>query len=55
MAKATGLSQGQLNELEHDHYSPSIDTLEKIMQAIGWEVVVQFRPQKREKKRDCNN
>ena len=46
MAKATGLSSGQLSELEAGKYSPSVDTLEKIFDAIGWEVAVTFRPRR---------
>jgi len=46
MAKATGLSSGQLSELEAGKYSPSVDTLEKIFAAINWEVAVTFRPRR---------
>ncbi len=63
MAKATGLSPGHIAELERGKFSPSLDTLERILAAIGWEVVVIFRPQKgvifrplkKEKKHDCND
>ncbi len=44
--KATGISTGQLREIEAGVSSPSIDTLEKIFDCIGWDVAVTFRPRK---------
>jgi len=46
LARETGLSSGQLSLIERGLTSPSIETLERIMAAIGWEVEVIFRPAK---------
>jgi transcriptional regulator with XRE-family HTH domain len=43
MAQATGLSQGQLYEYEAGTRSPSIESLQRIFDAINWEVLVTFR------------
>jgi transcriptional regulator with XRE-family HTH domain len=48
--QATGISAGQLSLIERGVNSPTISTLERIMDAIGWEVRVEFRPVRRKKK-----
>ncbi len=45
--KETGISTGQLGEIEAGVSSPSIDTLEKIFDCIGWDVLITFRPRKK--------
>jgi transcriptional regulator with XRE-family HTH domain len=50
-AKATGLSQGLLYDVEQDNQSPSVKTLKKIAEAYSSDVRVKFiRPRKRKAK-----
>jgi transcriptional regulator with XRE-family HTH domain len=44
MAKATDLPITTLQETEAGNRSPTLETLERIMDAIGLEVVVTFQP-----------
>ncbi len=44
--KKTGLSTGLISGIERGINSPSLDTLEKIFDAIGWDVVLKFRRRK---------
>jgi len=43
-SQATGISSGQLSEIERGVSSPSIATLERIFDTIGWSVKVVFLP-----------
>jgi transcriptional regulator with XRE-family HTH domain len=51
LAKATGISHATLHGIEHGTRSPSVETLEMIMNAIGWNVDVTFRPRKMRRRR----
>ena len=44
--KATGEDPSTIKRLCEGAVSPSIETLEKIAAAIGWEVAVLFQPKK---------
>ena len=46
-AKAAGVAVSTLAGIERGETSPSVETLEKIMNAIGWDVAVPFRPRKK--------
>lgn len=39
--EATGIRNGYLSRLEHGQNSPSIDTLQRICDAIGAEIIIQ--------------
>ncbi len=45
-AKAADVPASTLRDLENGKTSPSVETLEKIMHAIDWDVVVTFQPRK---------
>lgn len=47
MAKDTGISHATLHGIEHGTRSPTVETLEMVMDAIGWDVTVTFRPRKK--------
>ncbi len=42
-AKAAGVNNSTLGSIERGEVSPSIETLDRMFGAIGWEVVVTFR------------
>ena len=46
-SQAAGVPVSTLAGIERGDTSPSVETLEKIMDPIGLEVVVTFRPRKR--------
>ena len=48
-ARAAGVAGSTLSGIERGETSPSVETLEKIMDAIGWDVLVTFRPRKRKR------
>lgn len=48
-AKAAGVAKSTLAGIETGETSPSVETLEKLMDAIGWDVDVTFRPRKRKR------
>ena len=50
-AKACGVDDRWLGQLYRGEVSPSIDSLERIFNAIGWEVAVSFFPAGGEKRR----
>jgi len=50
-SQATGVSSGQLSQIEAGKKSPSIRTLERIMGTIGWEVLITFRPKPRRQRK----
>ena len=43
----SGVATSTLGSIENGEVSPSVETLEKIMKAIGWQVNVTFRPETR--------
>ena len=49
-AKAAGVRVSTIDGIEGGKTSPSVATLEKIMDAIDWKVLVTFRPRKRIRK-----
>jgi len=49
-ARRVGISQGHLSELEKSGSHPTIATLEKICEAIGWECDVVMGPRRKRKK-----
>jgi len=44
LAKQMGTSASQIAGVERGDNSPSLDTCERWAAAVGWEVVVAFRP-----------
>ncbi len=44
IAKATGLSQSTVHAILHGESSPTVETLERAMGAIDWELLLEFRP-----------
>ena len=49
--KATGISTGTLSDIESGRHAPTVENLERVMDAIGCNVVVTFPPRKRKRKR----
>jgi len=47
--KETGTSLATLQRVESGESSPTVKTLENLMNAIGWEVEVTFRPARKKK------
>lgn len=47
----TGISTATLYAIERGDSSPTVATLERIFNAIGWDVVITFRPRKHGYKR----
>jgi transcriptional regulator with XRE-family HTH domain len=43
-AKAMGIDNRWLGQILAGQVSPTVDTLEKLFNAIGWEVVITFTP-----------
>jgi len=43
-AKAMGIDSKWLGQILAGEVSPTVDTLEKLFGAIGWEVVITFTP-----------
>ena len=43
-AKAMGIDNRWLGQILKGEVSPTVDTLEKLFGAIGWEVVITFAP-----------
>ena len=48
-AKVAGVAKSTLDLIESGQANPTIETLEKIMGAIGLDVVVTFRPRKKKR------
>lgn len=46
-ARAAGVATSTLGSIETGAASPTVETLEKIMNAIGWDVAVSFAPRRR--------
>ena len=43
-AKAMGIDNRWLGQILAGQVSPTVDTLEKLFEAIGWEVTITFTP-----------
>lgn len=43
-AKAMGIDSKWLGQILAGEVSPTVDTLEKLFHAIGWEVTITFQP-----------
>lgn len=49
--RETGISTGTMSAVESGQISPTVENLERIMDAIGWDVDVTFRPRKKKRGR----
>jgi len=49
--KATGMSVSSIYDIESGRTAPTVENLERIMDAIGWDVVVMFKQRKKGTKR----
>ena len=47
MSQATGISTATIDGIERGNRSPSIETLEMVLDAIGWDVMVVFKPRRK--------
>jgi transcriptional regulator with XRE-family HTH domain len=48
ISKATGIDQGQLSKMIHGKCGLGLDGLEKLADALGWEII--FRPKRKKGK-----
>lgn len=51
LAQASGVATSTLGSIETGAVSPTVETLEKIMDAIGCDFIVTFRPRKANKRK----